>query len=190
MAVIEHLFSHVLARKIDRRLEDWVAAGLRPEPTLAPDRKGCQLAFGWRYRLQSVLVCFGFGIVMLAFCWYYFTAQQPDFWLVVAYVGFVLPVFVLSVFLALGACTTRVALSTGGIVVRRFGRDSPPIQWCEISEVYRSPVTPAIVFVTRERRRVRISTQLNGMGALPEYLQLVPLGVVHRSIVEWMINLQ
>src|SRR5262249_40761919 len=84
-AVIEHVFSHVLSRKVDRHLEAWVAAGQWTGALRTPDGQRCHLAFGWRYRLQSVLVCCAFGIACLAFGWYDSTAQQTDFWLVIAY---------------------------------------------------------------------------------------------------------
>jgi hypothetical protein len=187
--VIEHLFSHIVARKIERRVDDWVAAGQTTDAMLAPDGTACHQAFGFRYRLQNLLVCFVFGTVFFVFSWYHFTAQRAEFWLVVAYIGFVFPVFLLSAILALGACTTRVTLSTEGIGVRCFGIDSTRVNWSQISEVYRSSVTPAIVLMTNDRRRIRISTQLNGVRALAEYLQHVRPGVVHRSVVDWMINL-
>jgi hypothetical protein len=185
--VIEHLFSHFVSRKIERRVDDWVAAGQRTEAIEALDGTACHLTFGFRYRLQNLLSCFGFGTAFLAFCWFQFAAPQAEFWLTFAYFGFVFPVFLLSAFLALSA--TRITLSTEGIVVRRFGMDSPPVKWSEVGEVYRSSVTPAIVFVTKDRRRVRISTQLDGVQAIPEYLQYVTPDVIHRSIVEWLMNL-
>src|SRR5262249_36562049 len=122
-------------------------------------------------------------------CWYYLTTPKADFWLVCGYLGFILPVFLLSAFHALSVCTTRVTLATQGMVVRRFGVSSTPVPWSEVCEVYRSAVTPAIVFVTRDRRRVCISTHLDGVQAIREYLPRVAPGVVHRSVTEWLVRL-
>jgi hypothetical protein len=169
--VIEHLFSHFVSGRVHRRVDEWVAAGQRIGAIHVLDGATCQLTFGFRYRLLTVLVSLVFGIFFCLFCWSYLTAPQPDFWLSIAYFGFVLPVFLLSVILAGSACTTRVNLSFEGIVVRRFGMESARAKWCDIAQVYRSRVTPNIVFVTSDHHRLRISTQLDGLEAIPEYLK-------------------
>jgi hypothetical protein len=115
--------------------------------------------FGLRYRLQNLLCCLVFGGVLFLFCWYHFTIQHAGFWLVLAYTGFILPVFVL----ALSACTTRVTLSPRGLVVCRFGIEATRFKWSEIRAVSRSPVTPTIVFVTDDRRR--FAFQHNSMAS-------------------------
>lgn len=187
--MIEHIFGHLIARKVERRLDDWVAAGQRTEPIRALADTTCQLAFGFRYRLQLLLVCSVFATALAGFCWYWLVVEQADIWLAFAYFGLLLPAFLLSGVLAVGACTTRLTLSARGIDLRRFGMASKPISWSDVSALYRSPVTPAIVVVTRDHRRLRISTHLDGVRALPGYLARAKPGVVHRSVVDWMIAL-
>jgi hypothetical protein len=187
--VIEHVVSHVLARHVERHVEAWVAAGQRMGTTPAPNGQGCVLTFGWRHRLRSALVCCVFGTAFLAFCWWHDSTPKADPRLAVAGFGFILPVFALSVFHALHVGTTRVVLSTDGLVLRRFAMGPLAVAWVEVAEVYRSSVTPAIVLKTRDRRCIRLSTQLSGVGALPEYLQRVPLGAPHRSLVDWVLHL-
>lgn len=184
-----HLISHLISQKTEHWVQNWVEAGQRTDPIQEYDPSVCYLSFGFRYRLQNLITCFIFTAVSTNFFPALWNDLHFDLWLVLIYSGIILPIAIVSLVLALSALTTRITLMEEGFVIRRFGIESKLIEWSEISKVYRSHVTSAIVFLTNDRRRIYISTQLDGIEAILAYLRHVFDRVDHHSIMNWIMSM-
>lgn len=183
------MLDHFLSRAIERRIGRWVAAGQRSEPIPSADGSGYSLTFGLRYRLRIVAVSLLLGFFSLLVAWCHFSVEALDAWFILLYVGILLPAFLLSATLALAAHTTSIIVSADRIAIRRLGFDSAPVDWSDVASAYRSPVTPSIVLVLKNGRRVRLSTELDGLGALAAaFAQLAP-GTADRSLIHWMMTM-
>ena len=184
--MIEHVLSHLVSRKIERGVDRWVQAGRNNAPIADGER--CVLQFGRRHRVQSVLAAALFVVVCAFGAWCHVFLAPFDFWLVLAYVGFVFPVCLLTVGCAAHDLTLRVWLTRTGLVLQRFGLTVAEIKWDDVTSVRRSPIRPSIIIDTHSGRRVRVSTQLDGLDALAELLSATPPPSRDRSIVTWMIE--
>ena len=108
--------------------------------------------------------------------------------MLLVYLGMICPAALLITIVAIDMYTTRVELSESGLKFCRFGFVTAEFDWDTVTFVRRSPITPAIIIETSAPRRVRVSTQLDGLQALADSLTRTPPGTCDISIVNWMIR--
>ncbi len=185
-AVIEHFVSHLLSRKVDRRVDKWVAAGKQNAPLA--EGETYILRFGLRHRIQALFVCTAFTVVCAIVVWCHFFVEPLGLGLVLGFLGLILPAALLSIGCAIHAFTNRIVLSRNGLVLHRFGFTAADVAWGSVTSVRRSAVTPSIIIDTRFGKRVRVSTQMDGLCGLAELLSETPPESRDISVVNWMIE--
>jgi hypothetical protein len=184
--MIEHLFSHFMGRKVESRIDDWVAAGRQS----APIANGGDhvLTFGRRVRIQILVVSIGMVGICCFAAWVHLAVERLGFWLLMGYLGVIAPAALISLILTIDVHTTRVELSESGLKFYRFGFILAELDWDSVTAVRRSQLTPSIIIETSAGRRVRVSTQLDGLQALAESLLRTSRPACDVSIVDWMID--
>ena len=118
----------------------------------------------------------------------HFAVQPLPLWVSVGYLGLIFPASLLSLACAIHAFTTRVELTDTGLVSHGFGFVAAEINWDSVTSVRRSPLTPSIVIDTQSGKRIRVSTQLNGLIALARILSRTLPASCDNSIVNWMVE--
>ena len=184
--MIEHLLSQLLSRKVDKSVDGWVDAGRTNLPV--GDGERFSLRFSNRYRAQAILTAAIFAIFSALATWCHFFSEPLGFWLGLAYLGFILPMTLVSIGCAVHAFSHRIILSKAGLVTKRFGLQDVESTWDSVTSVRRSHLTAPIIVDDHFGNRIRVSTQLDGLYAFAELVSLTPPNTRDTSIVNWMIE--
>jgi hypothetical protein len=186
--MIQHLLSHWLSRKVEKRVDGWVNSGQQPDRAVAMDGERVRMAFSLRYRLHMIALCIGFGSVFALTCWLCAVAPGKDIGAASLCLGILGLLFLFSAMLALHSLTAQVIISPQRLIVRAFFIDYASTDWDNVRSAYRSPVHASIVLVTSSGRRIRISTKLDGLHAMIAPLGRLKAGSIDRSIADWIIS--
>ncbi len=184
--MIEHVISHLISRKVEQRVDRWLDAGRKSLPI--PDGDSFTLHFGTRYRVHTIVCAVIFVTFTLLAAWCHFFSEPLGFWLGLAYVALILPMTVVSICNALHALTHRVEVSHDGFSVRRVLLSDVNVPWKSVTSIRWRRLTSTILVDTDRSKRVRISTDLDGMYAFAELMSESPPGTRDKSVVDWVLE--
>lgn len=178
-----------LAHFISKLLAQWVAAGRKNSPIPSANGTEYFLFYGFRYQVQILIVCLIFTVFLTRLGLAELPQKKAAFRSVIFILSVLALATILSYSLAIAVYTTRIKLTQEGIVFRRFGIDSWILSWQEVTSVSRSPISSSIVFETLHGRKLKISTELNGLQAFVFYWQLLAENSLDQSFIAWMMSL-
>lgn len=176
----------MLELEIQEALEAWVERGRQRE---AIAENGLfVLRYGRRFRLQ----CLGnLGGFVLPFCFGLLVipiggGDRSWFEVVFLYL-FGAMSCVAAVYLTY-VLTSRVDIAEDSVTVRCFGRIRSECHRSDLMSAYKSLGYASVVLVQADGKKTRISTQLDGLGALFFWLCRCPVEVLTDSIRAWMVK--
>jgi hypothetical protein len=164
-------------------VERWVARGRALDAAWDDEGVRRVMRWGFRYRLRGVIACAVFGLVCLGAVALEFAGIPLGFWLWIAYACFIFPIFLVSVWHAVGVCCTTVVLSETAVAIRVGFVEVKTLEWSQVSSVRYSTGWSDFVIEGANGGRLRIPTQMDGLRTLCDYfLTRLDMAVVDPSV--------
>jgi hypothetical protein len=173
----------VLAHLLSQRIERWVARGRALDA--AWDEAGVRrvMRFGKRRRLWAMIPCAGVGAACTAAFVVEIVGIPLGFWTRIAYAFFMFPLFLVSVWHAVGVCFTTVVLSDAEVVVRFGFGGSKTLEWSRVFSVKFSPLRSDFVIEAMDGSCLRIPVQMDGLRTLCDFLiTRLPATIIDPSV--------
>ena len=181
-----HIPTEVFAHAVNHRVERWVAQGI----ALDAERDGDRwiMRFGRRWRIRSVFNCAVFGGICSGALAMELAGVPLGFWLRLGYATFMFPVLLLCVHDLIRSFSTSVVLCDASITVSSWPLNIRCLDWSHVSSVRYSKFR-GLVLESADGRRVRVSTGMNGLRTLADFLIRVKPSLIHPSVPIEMVRL-
>lgn len=132
------------------------------------------MRWGFRYRLRGVIACLVFGLVSLVAVALEIAGVPLGLWLRLGYACFIFPMFLVSVWHAVGVCSTTVVLPETDVALHAGFVTVKTMEWSKVSSVRYSTRWTGFVIEGVDGSRLWIPAQMNGLRTLCDYLLTWP----------------
>ena len=183
-----HIPTEVFAQAVNRRIDRWVAEG-RALDALRDEQNGRWIMrFGRRWRIRAACNCAAFACICAGALALEYAGIPLGFWIRLGYVGFMFPVFLLSIWDVIRAFSTRVVLDDESIAVESGLASSKRFEWSRILSARYSRFF-GLVLENTDGRRMRISPGMDGLRTLLDFLIRLEPSAVHPTVPIMMVML-
>lgn len=168
---------------ITEAIESWIDRGRRKE--VRSSNGTSTLRYGPRFRTAFALVfcAMSCGLIAGLLGTGFATERLFSHWMILIVLG----TFALfaATYLAY-TLTCRVEIREDSVSVYSFGFTNSVCHSVQIVTAYKSRVHDSLVLVSSHGKKTRVSTRLDGLKALVQWLSLRPESVLTESVLDWM----
>ena len=164
-------------------VERWVARGRACDAAWDDDGVRRVMRFGFRYRLRGVTGCAVVGLGCMVAVAAELAGAPLGFWPRLGVACVIFPLFLASLWHAVGVCQTTVVLSDADIALRVGFVSVKTLEWSRVSSVRYSTGWADFVIESADGSRLRIPAQMDGLRTLCDYfLTRLDTAVVDPSV--------